>query len=236
MVNGLAIAANRTLPSGPRVMMTISKEDYLKAIAEAEAEEERVIATTLANWFCVTRPAVTAALKRLSKDGLARVGKDGRIRLTAAGRVVAERTIFRHHLIERMLTELFGMPWHAVHEEAERLEHVVSPAFEKRLLAKLGRSDVCPHGNGWALKSATERRRSGLCPLDETQEKQKYTIASVFERDAKLLQFFDREGILPGTALTVQTKHYDGTTTLVIGNRSLRLGSLAARKIWVKKA
>jgi DtxR family transcriptional regulator, Mn-dependent transcriptional regulator len=217
-------------------MMTISKEDYLKAIATAEAEDEKVISTTLAKWFSVTRPAVTAALKRLSKDGLARVGKDGRVRLTSAGRVVAQRTIFRHHLIERMLTELFGMPWHAVHEEAERLEHVVSPAFEKRLLAKLGPSDCCPHGNGWALRSAAERRQSGMRPLDEGQEKQKYLIASVFERDTKLLQFFDQEGIRPGTAVTVQTKHYDGTATLSIGSRSLRLGSLAARKIWVKKA
>lgn len=217
-------------------MITISKEDYLKAIATAEAEDERVIATTLANWFCVTRPAVTAALKRLGKDGLARVGKDLGVRLTSAGRVVAERTIFRHHLIERMLTELFGMPWHAVHEEAERLEHVVSPAFEKRLVAKLGHSDVCPHGNGWALKSAAERRRSGLCPLHEAQEKRKYLISSVFERDSKLLQFLDEEGIRPGTSVTVQTKHYDGTTTLAIGNRSLRLGPLAAQKIWVRKA
>jgi DtxR family Mn-dependent transcriptional regulator len=149
---------------------------------------------------------------------------------------VAERTIFRHHLIERMLTELFGMPWHAVHEEAERLEHVVSPAFEKRLLAKLGQSDLCPHGNGWMLKSAAERRKSGLLPLDEAEEKQKYSIASVFERDSKLLQFFDKEGIRPGTTVAVQTKHYDGTATLALGNRSLRLGSPAARKIWVKKA
>ena len=218
------------------IMMTISKEDYLKAIATAEAEDEKVISTTLANWLCVTRPAVTAALKRLAKDGLARVGKDGRIHLTSAGRVVAERTIFRHHLIERMLTELFGMPWHAVHEEAERLEHVVSPAFEKRLLAKLGQSDICPHGNGWSRQSAAERRRSGLCPLNEAQEKQRYLIASVSERDTKLLQFFDQEGIRPKTAVTVQTKHYDGTTTLAIGDRSLRLGSPAARKIWVKKA
>jgi DtxR family transcriptional regulator, Mn-dependent transcriptional regulator len=216
-------------------MITISKEDYLKAIATAEAEEEKVVPTTLARWFRVTRPAVTAALKRLSKDGLARVDKDGRVRLTSTGRVVAERTIFRHHLIERMLTELFGMPWHAVHEEAERLEHVVSPAFEKRLLAKLGQSDLCPHGNGWTLKSAAERRKNGLRPLDEAEEKQKYSIASVFERDSKLLQFLDQEGIRPGATVAVHTKHYDGTTTLALGARSLRLGSLAAQKIWVKK-
>jgi DtxR family transcriptional regulator, Mn-dependent transcriptional regulator len=217
-------------------MMTVSKEDYLKAIATAEAEDEKVISATLASQLSVTRPAVTAALKRLTRDGLARVGKDGQVRLTSAGRVVAQRTIFRHHLIERMLTELFAMPWHAVHEEAERLEHVVSPAFEKKLLEKLGRSDVCPHGNAWALKRASERRSKGLCPLHEAREKQSYVIASVFERDRNLLQFFDREGIRPGTVVAVQTKHYDGTTTLAIGNRCLRMGSPAAMKIWVKKA
>lgn len=215
--------------------MTISKEDYLKAIATAEAEGERVISATLANWLSVTRPAVTAALKRLTRDGLARVEKDGQIRLTPAGRTAAERTIFRHHLIERMLIEVFGMPWYAVHDEAERLEHVVSPAFEKRLLAKLGQSDICPHGNAWSLKSVAKRRQ-GVCRLNEALEKQRYCVTSVAERDRNLLQFLDQEGIRPGATVTVETKHYDGTTTLVIGQQSLRLGDPAARKIWVKQA
>jgi len=214
--------------------MTISKEDYLKAIATAEAEGEKVISATLATWLSVTRPAVTAALKRLTRDSLARVEKDGRVRLTAAGRAAAERTIFRHHLIERMLIELFGMPWYAVHDEAERLEHVVSPAFEKRLLAKLGQSDLCPHGNAWSLKSAAERRK-GLCRLNEALEKQRYRVTSVAEHDRRLLQFLDQEGIRPGATVTVETKHYDGTTTLAIGQQYLRLGDPAARRIWVKQ-
>ena len=215
--------------------MTISKEDYLKAIATVEAEGERVISATLASWLSVTRPAVTAALKRLTRDGLARVERDGRIRLTPTGRAVAERTIFRHHLIERMLIEVFGMPWYAVHDEAERLEHVVSPAFEKRLLAKLGESDLCPNGNAVSLKDVVERRK-GLCRLNEALEKQRYCITIVAERDGKLLRFLDQEGIRPGATVTVESKHYDGTTTLAIGRQSLRLGDPAARKIWVKQA
>src|SRR5208283_2138893 len=111
--------------------ITVSKEDYLKAIAEAEAEGQTVIPATLAHWLSVTRPAVTFALKRLTKDGLVSVKSDGHIRLTAQGREVAERTIVRHHLIERMLSEIFDMPWYEIHDEAERLEHAVSPAFEK---------------------------------------------------------------------------------------------------------
>ena len=90
-------------------MITVSKEDYLKAVSEAEAET--VISATLARWLSVTRPAVTAALKRLRKGGMVIVKNDGRIDLTPTGHKVAERTIFRHHLIERMLSEMFGMVW-----------------------------------------------------------------------------------------------------------------------------
>lgn len=218
-----------------QIMITISKEDYLKTIAIAGAEDEVVIPATLARWLCVTRPAVTAALKRLGKDGLVRVGKDGRVRLTATGREIAQRTMVRHHLIERMLTELFAMPWYAVHDEAERLEHVVSPAFERKLVQKLGKDSVCPHGN-LALQSSADRRKMGLCPLDEAAENGKYCIASIFDRDRQLLEMLDREGMRPGTLISLQAKNYDGTTTLGIGKRSLRLGAPAAKRIWVKKA
>lgn len=217
-------------------MITVSKEDYLKAIAEAEAEGETVISATLAHWLSVTRPAVTTALKRLAKDGLVRVGKDGRVQLTSDGRGIAERTIFRHHLIERMLTEIFGMPWYEVHDEAERLEHAVSPAFEEKLVAKLGHKDACPHGNGLTVRSDSERRRHGLCLLNEAEEGKKYQIKSVYERDRKLLEFLDHEGLLPGTPVSVESRNYDGTVTLAIGKSQVRLGLPAASKIWVAKA
>src|SRR5579864_1601251 len=84
-------------------MITISKEDYLKAIAEAEAEGPTVIPATLAHWLSVTRPAVTFALKRLKKDGLVSIKKEGHISLSSRGREIAERTMIRHHLIERMI-------------------------------------------------------------------------------------------------------------------------------------
>jgi DtxR family transcriptional regulator, Mn-dependent transcriptional regulator len=220
----------------PTSMITVSKEDYLKAIAEAEAEGETVISATLAHWLSVTRPAVTTALKRLSRDGLVRVSQDGRVQLTGDGRSIAEKTIFRHHLIERMLTEIFGMPWYEVHEEAERLEHAVSPAFEERLVQKLGQKDVCPHGNGLSLRSDTERRKHGLCLLSEAQEGKKYQIKSVYERDRKLLLFFDREGLLPGTSVSIHSRNYDGTLTLTAGKNEIRLGMPAATKIWVAKS
>src|SRR5215813_9160138 len=169
--------------------ITISKEDYLKAIAEAEAEGQHVIAATLAHRLSVTRPAVTFALKRLTKDGLVTVKSDGTIRLTSQGREIAERTIVRHHLIERMLSEMFGMEWYEVHDEAERLEHAVSPAFEAKLLERLGSKGTCPHGN-WVLpETPEERAKRGRILLSEAREDAGYTVVSLYERDPKLLLF-----------------------------------------------
>lgn len=216
--------------------ITVSKEDYLKAIAEAEAEGETVISATLAHWLSVTRPAVTTALRRLAKDGLVRVNKDGRVQLTSDGRSIAERTIFRHHLIERMLTEIFGMPWYAVHDEAERLEHAVSPAFEKRLVHKLGEKDLCPHGNGLTMRSPAERRKRGLRLLTEVDVGASYKVVSVYERDRKLLEFFESEGIRPGVRLNVQSRNYDGTVSISLGKRQIRLGASAADKLWVTRS
>ena len=215
--------------------ITISKEDYLKAIAEAEAEGQTVIPATLAHWLSVTRPAVTFALKRLTKDGLVSVKENGHIRLTSQGREIAERTVIRHHLIERMLTEIFGMAWYEVHDEAERLEHAVSPAFEHSLVQKLGHKDTCPHGNGLTMRSPAERRKRGLLLLTEAEPGLKYIVASVYERDRKLLEFFDGEGIRPGAKVSVSSRNYDGTLSLSIGTHHIRLGTPAAEKVWVSK-
>ena len=87
----------------------VSKENYLKAVLEAAAEGRQVIPAMLAHWLEVSAPAVTMALKRLKRDGFVLVGEDGIVRLTASGRETAYRTALRHHLIERMLSEVFGM-------------------------------------------------------------------------------------------------------------------------------
>lgn len=123
-----SVAYNR-----PAAMITISKEDYLKAIFEAESESEVVISATVASWLKVSQPADTMALRRLKRDRLVKVDKDGRVRLTSEGRRIAERLAVRHLLVERMLTEIFGMAWYRTHNEAERLEHAVSAEFESPL-------------------------------------------------------------------------------------------------------
>ena len=147
--------------------ITISKENYLKAIAEAEGEGETVIAATLARWLKVSAPAVTMAIRRLKRDGLIHVSAAGEITLKKEGREIANRVLQRHHLIERMLTEIFGMEWYKVHDEAEQLEHAVSADFERRLIEKLGPSEACPHGNQARVDRPQDRRDRGWTPLDE---------------------------------------------------------------------
>src|SRR5947209_18464953 len=85
-----------------RLKITISKENYLKTIAEAESEGETVIAATLVRWLNVSAPAVTMAIKRLKRDDLIHVGEEGQLWLTAAGGEIANRWMQRHHLTDRM--------------------------------------------------------------------------------------------------------------------------------------
>jgi DtxR family Mn-dependent transcriptional regulator len=214
------------------MMITISKENYLKAIAEAEAEGQTVISALLAQWLSVTPPAVTAALKRLRKDGLVII-ESSRIQLTSEGRKAAERTILRHHLIELMLSEIFGMKWFEVHDEAERLEHAVSPAFEKKLVKMLGHRETCPHGNGLRVMSPEQRRKKGQRLLSEGKAGSRYRVCSVYERDRKLLEFLEARGIRPGTHLKVESRNYDATAILKIEGKRIALGSPAAERIWI---
>ena len=211
-------------------MITISKEDYLKAIAEAEAEGHDVIPATLSHWLSVTRPAVSFAIKRLSRDGFAAMTTDGHIRLTAKGRDVAQRTLIRHQLIERMLSEIFGMPWYEIHDEAERLEHAVSPAFEKKLIEKLGHKDSCPHGNGFTFQSPAERRKRGMCRLSEGNAKKKIHRRERLRTRSQSAGVF-RQGRNPsGAHVAIDTKNYDGTISALVGKRPIRLGTPAAER------
>lgn len=215
-------------------MITVSKEDYLKAILEAECEGESVISARLADWLKVSAPAVTMALRRLKKDGLVRVLSDGHVSLTAAGRKIARKLTLRHHLIERMLSELFGMEWWKVHDEAERLEHAVSPDFEAKLLAKLGKEGTCPHGNLSEMESPASRRHRGLLLLAQAEAGKDYFVSGIYERDRRLLEFLEHRGIRPGASVHVLGRNYDQTLTLSTGAGTIFLGESAAQRVWIQ--
>jgi DtxR family Mn-dependent transcriptional regulator len=211
-----------------------SKENYLKAILEAEAEGREVIPALLAHWLEVSPPAVTMALKRLKRDGFVEAGAGGQVRLTAQGRETAYRTALRHHLVERMLSEIFGMEWHQIHEEADRLEHAVSPAFETKLKEKLGQAGACPHGNAVLPESPAARKLKGELPLTEAAEGARYTVVSLHERDPKLLEYLHSTGIGPGVEFGVLRQNYDQTVAIELASGQAILGRPAAEAVWLK--
>jgi DtxR family Mn-dependent transcriptional regulator len=211
--------------------ITISKENYLKAIAEAESEGETVKAVTLVRWLGVSAPAVTMAIRRLRRDALIQVGEEGQLALTPAGRDIANRLLNRHHLIERMLTEIFGLEWYKVHDEAEQLEHAVSADFERKLIEKLGTASQCPHGNQVGMDSPSQRRKRGLKPLDEARPGDRLLVVSVFERDRKLLEYLDGAGIRPGVRVEVSAA--EAEIELRAAGRTVRLERGAAARVWV---
>ncbi len=190
-------------------MITVSKEDYLKSILEAESEGEDVISARLADMLKVSPPAVTMALRRLKKDGLVRVQGDGQVRLTATGRKIARKLTLRHHLIERMLAELFGMEWWKAHDEAERLEHAVSPDFEAN---------------------------RGLVLLADAEPGQTYAVSGIYERDRHLLQFLEARGIRPKAKFRLLERNYDKTLSIRTATGAVVLGRPAAERIWVSLA
>lgn len=215
--------------------LTVSREDYLKAILEAESEGHVVAPGLLANWLDVSPPAVTKALKRLREDGFVEDSAVGELTLTDAGRQAAQRTALRHFLVERMLSEIFGMEWHQIHAEAERLEHVISPEFEAKLIERLGEQGTCPHGNSILPETPAQLRQRGLLPLAEGVAGQSYVVRRLYERDGRLLAFLHRLGIGPRVRLRVLERNYDNTLRLHIENAAeVTLGCSAADRVYVE--
>jgi DtxR family transcriptional regulator, Mn-dependent transcriptional regulator len=133
-----------------------------------------------------------------------------------------------------MLNEIFGMEWYEIHEEAERLEHAVSTAFEAKLREKLGEGGACPHGNAVLPVNPAERKRRGEVPLSEAAVGRRYVVASLQERDPELLLFLHRAGIGPSTSLRVLSQNYDQTVSIELPTGNSILGRPAAEAVWLR--
>ncbi len=125
---------------------SVSREDYLKVIWEFVQEEQVPISARLAEDLSVTPPAVTAALKRMTRDGLLRVDRDGQIRSPAKAAATPQHLALRHQLAEKLLTDVIGLDWTRAHDAAERLEHGISPEVETCFCERFGADSFCPHG------------------------------------------------------------------------------------------
>ena len=198
------------------------------------AEGEVVRSARLADWLSVSRPTVTAALRRMARDGLVRVTSRKDIELTARGDEQAAAIVRRHRIVERWLTDVIGLDWVAADTEAERLEHGVSDVVAERLYRALGKPQTCPHGNpipGYAVMRAGEVRLSAL----SAGERGTITrISEVAQREAPaLLQYVHDRGLRPGTRILVEEVDAIGQTVQLRAARRLTLSIETAAKLSV---
>ncbi len=217
-----------------REKTSVSQEDYLKAIWEMLEEDQTPISARLAEELSVTPPAVTAALKRMTRDELVRVDRNGGIDLTRKGRQVAERMALRHQLAEMLLTDVIGLPWAKAHAEAERLEHAISAEVEALLLKRFSGKKSCPHGVP-IRGGVSQLRKEGAVLLSDLAASDEAEILCVYEKDEQFLEFLDGLHLRPGETVRVQKKEYDETMTLRADGRTMHLGKPATSRIWVKR-
>ena len=217
-----------------REKTSVSQEDYLKAIWEMQEENQTPISARLAEELQVTPPAVTAALKRMTRDGHVRVDRSGQIALTQKGRKFAEYLAMRHQLAELLLTDVIGLSWAKAHDEAERLEHAISPEVEALLIKRFAEKKSCPHGVPMRGGIATLRKKGALL-LADLRAKDSGEILCVYEKDAQFLEFLEGLQLRPAATVNVLKREYDETMTLRVDGKTVHLGKPATSRIWVKK-
>jgi DtxR family Mn-dependent transcriptional regulator len=220
-----------------REKTSVSQEDYLKAIWEIVQEEQVPISARLAEDLDVTPPAVTAALKRMTRSGYLRVRRSGEIELSAKGKEIAKHLVLRHRLAEKLLTDVIGLEWSRAHEEAERLEHGISQEVAGLLLKRFGEDGRCPHGVPLLGGMSKLRREHGAVKLSDVAIGQNYEVLRVYEKDPKFLEFLDQLGIRPAAQIHTHNREYDETMKLTVSGRNTRvthLGKPATERIWVR--
>ena len=172
---------------------TVAEEEYLQTLFWLQEAGLPMTGANVARAMQLSAPTVHEMVGRLERDGYITRGSDKVIAFTEEGRRHAEEIVRRHRLIERFLTDVLGIPWDEVHEEAERLEHAMSPVLEERMLAAIGDAKTCPHGHPIDVGS-----RVASVPLADVEVGAKVTIIR-FENEAEdLLHYLKASGLEPG--------------------------------------
>ena len=172
---------------------TVAEEEYLQTIFWLQEARLPMTAANVARAMQLSAPTVHEMVGRLERDGYVTRATDRSLEFTDSGRRHAEGIVRRHRLIERFLTDVLGIPWDEVHEEAERLEHAMSPVLEARMLAAIGDAKTCPHGH----PIQAGERIEGV-PLADVETGAAVTILR-FENEAEdLLHYLKESGVEPG--------------------------------------
>ena len=207
--------------------------DYLKAIHSLRVGEERVAVSVVADHLGVAVASVSNMVKRLAELDLVRHTPYKGIDLTEAGEQEALRLIRAHRLIELFLTEVVGLQWDEVHEEAERLEHAVSDRLVERIAELLGHPTVDPHGDPIPTEEGLVDEEA-LPDLTELEVGQRAEIRRVTAQDPAMLQYLSSVGLTPDKTITVMEKGpFEGPLTLLIDGAQHIIGWKVAQEVQV---
>jgi DtxR family Mn-dependent transcriptional regulator len=221
-----------------REKITHAVEDYLKAIYEISLEDGRASTTRLAVALGVTPASVTGMLQKLAgmPAPLIDYQKHRGVALTPAGEKVALEIIRHHRLLEMFLQERLGYTWDEVHDEADRLEHVISEGFEDRIARDLGHPTHDPHGDPIPSSDLRLPASEGT-PLSEMTICGRVIVRRVRDSDADLLRYLSQLGLTPQTELElIERSPFDDNLTLqVVGHgKPFVLGPQVTRQIYVE--
>src|SRR2546428_2784767 len=218
-----------------RGTFTRSQEDYLKALYLLGGDERPVPTRELAQRLGISSPSVSEMVTRLPSRGRVEHDRYRGQQLPREGRKVALELVRHHRLLEMFLVQVLGYTWDEVHDEAERLEHVMSERMEQRIFELLGRPELDPHGH--AIPSASGKVRSlSERPLSECRAGEKVIVQGVSDEDAGRLRELQRRGLLPGTRLEVMgVSEYEGPIEVRIKGRRVSVPLGLARGVFVEE-
>jgi len=207
---------------------------YLEAIYYMWSEGEPLRSARLADWLGVSRPTVTVALRRMTRDGMVRMNGRKEVELTSKGLRQAEAIVRRYRIMERWLSDGLGLDWVTADAEAARLEHAVSEVVEKRLYEALGRPRTCPHGNPIPGLSKAVPKEVRLSSLGTGKRATITRVSEVAEREAPLLlAYLDKRDLTPGRQISVLEADEVGKTLRVrVAEREVTLSHETAAKLW----
>jgi DtxR family Mn-dependent transcriptional regulator len=207
-------------------------EDCLQAVQRSADQGRAATAADVTAFARIPAPTAEAALRELRARGLLAAGSDG-LTLSDEGRRHAAAVIRRHRLSERLLTDVLGLPWDRVHDEAMRLEHSLTAEAEARLASLLNDPETCPHGSPIPGSDGTEAPRART--LDTVPAGTQVRIEQITEEEAALLRYLASLGLLPKAALAVEeVAPFGGPLLVRVGGARYAIGRDVAAKIVVR--
>jgi DtxR family transcriptional regulator, iron-dependent repressor len=186
---------------------TVAEQEYLEIMFWIEEAGLPMTGANIARAMQLSPPTVHEMIGRLSEDGYVDRKPDKSLEFTDSGRKHASYIVRRHRMIERFLTDVLGIPWDEVHEEAERIEHAMSPVLEERMRAAIGDATTCPHGH--PIVEGVREQGSLLADVEVGAD---VTVLR-FENEAEeLLHYLKDAGLRPGLEGRVEDSDGDGVT------------------------